>query len=63
MDKTNYIERIESLGLNQNQWAKICGVNRSTISTHYKLAKEGKEGQIASPYWKILILLENNVQV
>ena len=58
MNKTNYRARIEALGYNQNQWAKVCGVNRSSITRHYQMEERGERDKIPGPFWVILEMLE-----
>lgn len=59
MTKTNYRARIEALGYTQNQWAKVCGVNRSTITRHYQMEEAGERDKIPGPFWVILKMKED----
>ena len=58
MTKAFYRVRIEALGYNMSQWAKVCGVNRSTILRHYKAEEAGERHKIPGPFWVILDMLE-----
>ena len=58
MTKAFYRTRIEALGYNQNQWAKVCGVERSTILRHYKMEERGERDKIPGPYWVLLEMKE-----
>jgi nucleoside diphosphate kinase len=60
MTPKEYRTRIETLGYNMNQWAKMCRVNRSTITRHYQHEEAGDFDKIPGPFWVILGLLEQS---